>query len=54
MAESNLLQNYYELTFLMIKNYGFSLTEIESMIPYEKDIYVYSIYNFLEEMKKGK
>lgn len=49
MTESYGLTNYFKTTFLLINKHGFSLTELESMIPYEREIYIYSLMSSLEE-----
>jgi len=35
-----------------MKHHGYSLTEIENMIPFEREIYVALLMQFLEEEKK--
>lgn len=52
MAESKNLADYYKTTFLLINKHGFSLTELENMIPYEKEIYIFSLIASLEEDTK--
>ena len=39
MAHKN-LENYFRLNFAMMQYHKYSLTEIENMIPWERDIYV--------------
>ena len=39
MAHSN-LQLYYRTLFGMVSNHGYSHTELESMMVFEKDIFV--------------
>ena len=34
------LEAYYELNFKMIQMHNWSLTEIENMIPYEREVYL--------------
>lgn len=36
----NTLDNYFKTNFAMIKKCGFSLSDIENMIVFERDIYV--------------
>ena len=43
------LFNYYTLNFQLIQHYKYSLTEIESMIPWEKEIYVAQLINYIKE-----
>ena len=42
-------ESYYELTFSLIQYHKYSLTEIENMIPWERDIYVGLLQAHLEE-----
>lgn len=43
------LENYYQLNFALMQYHKYSLTEIENMIPWERDIYVALLKNHLEE-----
>lgn len=45
------LENYYQLNFSLMQYHKYSLTEIENMIPWERDIYVTLLKNHLEEEK---
>ena len=45
----NSLENYYLSNFAMIQHHKWSLTELEDMLPYERDIYVAMLKNWIEE-----
>jgi hypothetical protein len=45
------LENYYRLNFALLQYHKYSLTEIENLIPWERDIYVMMLKNHLEEEK---
>ena len=45
------LMNYYELNFSLMQYHKYSLTEIENMMPWERDVYVTMLQNHLEEEK---
>ena len=45
------LENYYKLNFSLIQYHIYSLTEIENLIPWERDIYVELLRAHLEEEK---
>jgi len=45
------LEGYYKLNFALIQYHKYSLTEIENMIPWERDIYVALLTQHLEEEK---
>lgn len=46
--------NYYKLSFQMKYYHHFSLEEIESLIPWERQIYVEQIKKYLEEKENNK
>jgi len=46
------LANMYQLNFALMQHHKYSLTEIENMIPFERDIYVTLLKNFLEEQEE--
>jgi|TARA_A100001391_G_scaffold27608_1_gene14889 hypothetical protein len=43
------LENYFKLNFSLMQYHKYSLTEIENMMPWERDIYVALLQNHLEE-----
>ena len=43
------LANHYEMNFNLKKYHDWSLDEINSMIPFERDIYVLLIRRWIEE-----
>ena len=45
------LENYYKINFALMQFHKYSLTEIENMMPWEKDIYVMMLTEHLEEEK---
>jgi len=45
------LENYFRLNFALIQYHKYSLTEIENMMPWERDIYVGLLQQHLEEEK---
>ena len=48
MAHEDLV-SYYKLNFAMMQYHKYSLTEIENMMPWERDIYVGLLQSHLEE-----
>jgi hypothetical protein len=46
------LENYYRLNFALIQYHKWSLTEIELMMPWERDVYVELLKQHLEEEKQ--
>ena len=45
----NSLANYYVLNFQLIQHHKYSLHEVESLIPFERDIYVSMLRKWIEE-----
>ena len=43
------LQNYYRTNFALMHHHKYSLSELESMLPWERDIYVSLLLNHIEE-----
>ena len=43
------LVNYYRTTFAMMKHHNYSLTELEEMIPWEREIYVTLLLEWIEQ-----
>ena len=50
MAHTN-LESYYKINFALVQHHKYSLTEIEKMIPWEKEVYVTLLQQYLEEEK---
>ena len=43
------LESYFKLNFALMQHHKYSLTEIENMIPMERDIYVGLLNQHIEE-----
>ena len=43
------LMSYFKLNFALMQYHKYSLTEIENMIPWEKDIYLSLLQQYIEE-----
>ena len=43
------LENYYKLNFALMQYHKYSLTEIENLMPWERDVYVALLKPHLEE-----
>jgi|TARA_A100001015_G_scaffold307882_1_gene404532 hypothetical protein len=54
MAHMN-LESYFRLNFALMQYHKYSLTEIENMMPWERDVYVSLLQNHIkEEEEKAK
>lgn len=47
MAHTN-LESYYKINFALMQHHKYSLTELENMIPWERDIYIALLEQFIE------
>ncbi len=43
------LESYFKLNFALMQHHKYSLTEIENMMPWERDIYVSLLNQYIEE-----
>ena len=43
------LASYYKLNFALIQHHKYSLTELENMMPWEREIYVSLLQQYVEE-----
>ncbi len=43
------LESYFKINFSLMTHYKYSLTEIENMMPWERDIYLVLLNQFIEE-----
>ncbi len=43
------LEGYFKLNFALMQYHKYSLTEIENMMPWERDIYVALLQQHIEE-----
>ena len=43
------LASYFKINFALMQHHKYSLTEIVNMIPWEKDVYVALLEQYIEE-----
>ena len=43
------LESYYKLNFALMQHHKYSLTELENMVPWEREIYVSLLQQYVEE-----
>ena len=46
------LYNHYKTNFGMMQHHNYSLTELDNMMPWEREIYLGLLMNFLKEEEK--
>jgi len=50
MIHENIM-SYYQVNFALMQHHKYSLTELENMIPWEKEIYVTLLEQYIEEQE---
>jgi hypothetical protein len=43
------LASYYKTNFALIQHHKYSLTELENMIPWEREVYIALLQQYIEE-----
>ena len=43
------LESYYKLNFALMQHHKYSLTELENMMPWEREIYVSLLQQYIEQ-----
>ena len=52
MLSHDSVENYFKINFNMMQHHKYSLTELENMIPFEREIYVGLLLNYIKEEKE--
>ena len=43
------LASYYKINFALMQHHKYSLTELENMIPWEREVYLTFLQQYIEE-----
>lgn len=54
VASHETLSDYYRTNFILMHDYHYSLTEVENMIPWERDIYLGLLAQRVQEIKQAQ
>lgn len=46
---SDTLTNYYKTNFALMQHHKYSLTELEDMIPFEREVYIMLLTQYIKE-----
>lgn len=46
------LGDYYKVIFALAQHHKYSITEIENLIPYERDLYFRMVVDFIEKQNE--
>jgi hypothetical protein len=50
----NNLENYFSTIFSLAQHHKYSISEIENLIPFERDIYVELLTQYLKKLEEAK
>jgi len=48
------LEGYYKTNFALMQHHKYSLSEIENMIPWERQVYTSLLMQHLEQLKQAR
>lgn len=54
MLSHNSLANMYYTNFNLMHHHKYSLTELENMIPFERDVYLEMLVNYLKKLEEQR
>lgn len=54
MLSHNNLMIYYKNIFALAQHYKYQISEIEGLLPYERDLYLDMLLDFIETTKQQK
>ena len=43
------LESYYKVNFALMQHHKYSLTELENMLPWEREVYLTLLQQYIEE-----
>jgi len=50
----NSLENYYKTNFALMHHHKYSLSELETMIPWEREVYTNLLLAYLQEEERER
>jgi|TARA_R110002074_G_scaffold143084_1_gene289841 hypothetical protein len=52
MLSHNNLMTYYKNTFALAQHHKYTISDIENLLPYERDLYLDMLIDFIETTKQ--
>ena len=46
------MEGYYRMNFALMQYHKYSLTEVENWMPWEREVYIAFLMQYLEEVKQ--
>lgn len=53
LCHSNLII-YYQMVFALVQHHKYSISDIENLVPYERDLYFDMLVNYIQEQENNK
>jgi hypothetical protein len=53
MSHNN-LENYYQTIFSLIQHHKYSISEVENLIVFERDLYVEMLVNYIKDLEQKR
>jgi len=50
----NTLENYYKTVFSLVQHHKYSLSDVDNLIPFERDIYVQMLITYIKELEENQ
>jgi len=47
------LGDFYQMVFALAQHHKYSISDVEGMVPYERDLYFQMLINYIEKQKEG-
>jgi|TARA_R110002153_G_scaffold263863_1_gene425412 hypothetical protein len=48
------LGNYYQTIFAMVQHHKYSISDVEGLLPYERDLYFGMLLDFIEKQNEAQ
>lgn len=49
----NSLVEHYRMNFILMKDHGYSLSELEQMYPFERELYIEMLLEYMDQQNEG-
>ena len=53
MSHNN-LENYYQTVFSLIQHHKYSISEVENLIVFERDLYVEMLVSYIKDLEEKR
>jgi len=50
----NTLENYYSTIFSLVQHHKYSISDLENLMPFERDLYLEMLINYLKTLEEKR